>query len=120
MHQGHVAQRLFGLGLRHQSALLYFVGDCVSAKFARKPTHRVIWWVRRDRVVFDVTALQAFEDAVLKAISRTGRRIVMASVLSRAFREETGQTPAKAVERLRVEVARLMPEEGRHTVETVA
>jgi transcriptional regulator GlxA family with amidase domain len=39
---------------------------------------------------------------------------------SRAFREETGQTPAKAVERLRVEAARLMLEEGRHTVETVA
>src|SRR6266404_7104888 len=39
---------------------------------------------------------------------------------SRAFRKETGQTPAKAVERLRVEAARLMLEEGRHTVETVA
>jgi transcriptional regulator GlxA family with amidase domain len=39
---------------------------------------------------------------------------------SRAFREETGQTPAKAVERLRIEAARLMLEEGRHTVETVA
>jgi transcriptional regulator GlxA family with amidase domain len=39
---------------------------------------------------------------------------------SRAFRDETGQTPAKAVERLRVEAARLMLEEGRHTVETVA
>jgi transcriptional regulator GlxA family with amidase domain len=39
---------------------------------------------------------------------------------SRAFREETGQTPAKAVERLRVEAARLMLEEGRHTVESVA
>jgi len=39
---------------------------------------------------------------------------------SRAFRSETGQTPAKAVERLRVEAARLMLENGRHTVETVA
>ncbi|MBC9879874.1 GlxA family transcriptional regulator [Bradyrhizobium sp. INPA01-394B] len=39
---------------------------------------------------------------------------------SRAFRDETGQTPAKAVERLRVEAARLMLEDGRHTVETVA
>ena len=39
---------------------------------------------------------------------------------SRAFREETGQTPAKAVERLRVEAARQMIEQGRHTIETVA
>jgi len=39
---------------------------------------------------------------------------------SRAFRDETGQTPAKAVERLRVEAARQMLEQGRHTVETIA
>jgi transcriptional regulator GlxA family with amidase domain len=39
---------------------------------------------------------------------------------SRAFREETGQTPAKAVERLRVEAARQMLEQGRHTIETIA
>jgi hypothetical protein len=50
-----------GLGLRHQSALLYFVADCVSANFVGKPTHRVVYWVRRDRVVFDVTImLRAF------------------------------------------------------------
>jgi transcriptional regulator GlxA family with amidase domain len=39
---------------------------------------------------------------------------------SRAFRAETGQSPAKAVERLRVETARLMMEQGRHPVEIVA
>lgn len=39
---------------------------------------------------------------------------------SRAFRDETGQTPAKAVERLRVEAARQMLEDGRHTIETIA
>jgi transcriptional regulator GlxA family with amidase domain len=39
---------------------------------------------------------------------------------SRAFREETGQTPAKAVERLRVEAARQMLEQGRYTMETIA
>jgi transcriptional regulator GlxA family with amidase domain len=39
---------------------------------------------------------------------------------TRAFREETGQTPAKAVERLRVEAARLMLETGRHGVDVVA
>lgn len=39
---------------------------------------------------------------------------------TRAFRAETGQTPAKAVERLRVEAARLMLETGRHGVDVVA
>ncbi|MDB5575468.1 MAG: AraC family transcriptional regulator [Bradyrhizobium sp.] len=33
---------------------------------------------------------------------------------SRAFRQETGQTPAKAIENLRLEAARLMMEQSRH------
>jgi transcriptional regulator GlxA family with amidase domain len=39
---------------------------------------------------------------------------------SRAFHAETGQSPAKAVETLRVEAARLMMEDGRHPIEIVA
>ena len=39
---------------------------------------------------------------------------------SRAFRAETGQSPAKAVENLRVEAARLMMEESRHPIDVVA
>jgi transcriptional regulator GlxA family with amidase domain len=39
---------------------------------------------------------------------------------SRVFREETGQTPAKAVERLRVEAARFMMETSRHPIELIA
>jgi transcriptional regulator GlxA family with amidase domain len=39
---------------------------------------------------------------------------------SRAFHAETGQSPAKAVENLRVEAARLMMEEGRHPIDVVA
>ena len=38
----------------------------------------------------------------------------------RAFRAETGETPAKAVERLRVETARLRVEEGAEPVEVIA
>jgi transcriptional regulator GlxA family with amidase domain len=38
---------------------------------------------------------------------------------SRAFLAETGQSPAKAVERLRLEAARFMVEEGRHSVKVV-
>jgi len=39
---------------------------------------------------------------------------------SRAFRAETGQSPARAVEKLRVEAARVMLEEAHHPVAVVA
>jgi transcriptional regulator GlxA family with amidase domain len=39
---------------------------------------------------------------------------------SRAFRAETGQSPAKAVEQLRLEAARLLLEDTRHSLEAVA
>ncbi len=39
---------------------------------------------------------------------------------SRAFHAETGQSPAKAIEHLRVEAARLMMEESRHPIDVVA
>ena len=39
---------------------------------------------------------------------------------SRIFRAETGQSPAKAIEHLRLEAARLMMEQTRHPVEVVA
>jgi transcriptional regulator GlxA family with amidase domain len=39
---------------------------------------------------------------------------------SRAFRAETGQSPAKAIEYLRLEAARLMMEQSRHSIEVVA
>jgi transcriptional regulator GlxA family with amidase domain len=42
------------------------------------------------------------------------------SQFSRVFREETGESPAKAVERLRLEAAKAMLEEGRHAMDVVA
>ncbi|WCT79756.1 GlxA family transcriptional regulator [Novosphingobium humi] len=39
---------------------------------------------------------------------------------SRAFRAETGQSPAKAVEQLRLEAARILLEDTRHSLEAVA
>lgn len=39
---------------------------------------------------------------------------------SRAFKAETGQSPAKAVENLRLEAARLMMEQSRHTIDQIA
>jgi len=39
---------------------------------------------------------------------------------SRAFTAETGQSPAKAIEHLRLEAARLMLEQSRHTIDEIA
>ena len=39
---------------------------------------------------------------------------------SRIFREETGRTPAKAIESLRLEAARLMIEQSRHSLDIIA
>jgi transcriptional regulator GlxA family with amidase domain len=39
---------------------------------------------------------------------------------SRAFRAETGQSPAKAIENLRLETARLMMEQSRHPIDVIA
>jgi transcriptional regulator GlxA family with amidase domain len=39
---------------------------------------------------------------------------------TRAFTAETGQSPAKAIEKLRVEAARLLMEQGRHPIEVIA
>jgi transcriptional regulator GlxA family with amidase domain len=39
---------------------------------------------------------------------------------SRAFKDETGQSPAKAIENIRVEAARLMMEQGRHSMDVIA
>jgi len=39
---------------------------------------------------------------------------------SRAFRAETGQSPAKAIESLRVEAAKSLVEESRHAIDVVA
>jgi transcriptional regulator GlxA family with amidase domain len=38
----------------------------------------------------------------------------------RAFQEETGESPGKAVEQLRLETAKVMVEEGRHPIDVIA
>jgi transcriptional regulator GlxA family with amidase domain len=39
---------------------------------------------------------------------------------SRAFRDETGQSPAKAIEAMRVEAARVLMEQSRHPIDVIA
>jgi transcriptional regulator GlxA family with amidase domain len=58
------------------------------------------------------------EDLSVEALAAVAR--LSPRQFSRVFREETGQTPAKAIESLRLEAARLMMESGRHHIEVVA
>jgi transcriptional regulator GlxA family with amidase domain len=57
-------------------------------------------------------------DLTVEALAEAAR--LSPRQFSRVFREETGQSPAKAVERLRVEAARLMMETTRHPIEVIA
>ncbi|MBH3382802.1 GlxA family transcriptional regulator [Pseudomonas juntendi] len=58
------------------------------------------------------------DDLTVEALAAVAR--LSPRQFSRVFREETGQTPAKAIESMRVEAARVMMETSRHPVEVVA
>jgi transcriptional regulator GlxA family with amidase domain len=58
------------------------------------------------------------EDLSVEALAAVAR--LSPRQFSRVFREETGQTPAKAIESLRVEAARAMMETSRHPIEVIA
>ncbi len=58
------------------------------------------------------------EDLSVEALAAVAR--LSPRQFSRVFREETGQTPAKAIESLRLEAARVMMETSRHPIEVVA
>jgi transcriptional regulator GlxA family with amidase domain len=51
---------------------------------------------------------------------RFGLQLLSPRQFSRAFRAETRQSPAKAVENLRIEAARLMMEQSRHPIDVIA
>jgi transcriptional regulator GlxA family with amidase domain len=86
---------------------------------------------KQHSVLLDLTPKSDRIELVLEHIRRNLRNplsveelAVVASLsprqFSRAFQAETGQSPAKAVELLRVEAARFLLEEGRHTVNVIA
>ena len=69
----------------------------------------------------DTGSLRGDVLALLKAANRQGNSIAaLLSAHLAAYYCETGQTPAKAIEALRVEAARAMMETSRHPVEVVA
>lgn len=108
-----------------------------GAEVARRAARRLVVYHRRPGGQSQFSALLELEprsDRVRRALTYakenlrnplTVEELAEAARLSprqfsRVFREETGQSPAKAVEMLRLEAARVMLEEGRHPMDTVA
>ncbi|MBW9066006.1 GlxA family transcriptional regulator [Rhizobium herbae] len=75
---------------------------------------------KSDRIQRSIDYAKANLRSVLSVEELADAARLSARQFSRAFRAETGQSPAKAVENLRVEAARLMMEHGRHSMDVIA
>jgi transcriptional regulator GlxA family with amidase domain len=75
---------------------------------------------KSDRIQSALTYAKSHLQSTLSVEELAAAANLSARQFSRAFRAETGQSPAKAVEHLRLEAARLMMEQTRHPVEVVA
>ena len=75
---------------------------------------------KSDRIQTAVAYAKANLDKPLTVVQLAKAAHLSPRQFSRAFRTETGQSPAKAVENLRVEAARLMMEQTRHPIEIIA
>lgn len=75
---------------------------------------------KSDRIQKSVNYAKANLRNVLSVDELADAAGLSARQFSRAFRSETGQSPAKAVENLRVEAARLLMEQGRHSMDVIA
>ncbi len=116
---------------------LALVEDDHGAGLAREVARRLVVYHRRPGGQSQFSALLDLEprsDRIKRALVHarehlrnplTVEELAGAANLSprqftRVFREETGQSPAKAVERLRLEAAKAMLEDGRHSMDIVA
>lgn len=75
---------------------------------------------RSDRIQAALTYAKHNLKSALSVEELAGAAHLSPRQFSRVFHAETGQSPAKAVENLRVEAARLMMETGRHSIDVVA
>jgi transcriptional regulator GlxA family with amidase domain len=75
---------------------------------------------KSDRIQRSIEYAKAHLRSMLSVDELADAASLSARQFSRAFRAETGQSPAKAVENLRVEAARLMMEQGRHSLDVIA
>ena len=116
---------------------LALVEKDLSAKVARSVAHRLVMHQRRSggqSQHSEMLRLAPKSDRIQQALEHARRNLAgplsvedlaeAASLsprqFSRVFTAETGQSPAKAVEWLRLEAARLMIEDSRHPLEVVA
>lgn len=75
---------------------------------------------KSDRIQRSIDYAKANLRGVLSVEELADAAGLSARGFSRAFRAKTGQSPAKAVENLRVETARLMMEQGWHSLDVIA
>jgi transcriptional regulator GlxA family with amidase domain len=73
-----------------------------------------------DRIQTALTYVKKNLGSPLSVVGLAKSAFLSPRQFSRVFREETGQSPAQAIERLRVEAARLMMEAGRYSAEEIA
>lgn len=116
---------------------LALVEQDLGADFARMVAKKLVLYHRRAGGQSQYSALLELEpksDRIQNALSYAKKNLHTALSVpelaeaarlsprqfSRAFHAETGQSPAKAIENLRVEAARIMMEEGRHPIDAVA
>jgi len=116
---------------------LAMVEKDLGAEIAREVARKMVVYHRRAGGQSQFSTLLELEptsDRIQRALDYAGRNLkrllsveelATAAALSprqfsRAFRAETGQSPARAVEHLRVEAARVLIEQGRHTVDVIS
>jgi transcriptional regulator GlxA family with amidase domain len=116
---------------------LAIVEKDLGADVARSVARQMVVYHRRAGGQAQFSALLELEpktDRIQSALAYAGRNLgkpltvrhladaahLSPRQFTRAFRAETGQSPAKAVENLRVEAARLMMEQSRHSIEDIA
>jgi transcriptional regulator GlxA family with amidase domain len=116
---------------------LAMIEQDLGADLARRVARKLVVYHRRAGGQSQFSALLELEpksDRIQNALAYAKRNLDMALTVgrlaeaahlsprqfSRAFRAETGQSPAKAIENLRVEAARLMMEQSRHPIDMIA
>jgi len=117
--------------------VLALVEQDLGAEIARAVARKLVMYHRRaggQSQFSELLDLEAKSDRIQRVLTHMRRNLHLelsvpdlASVaslsprqFSRAFQAETGQSPAKVVERLRAEAARLMMEQSRHPIDVIA
>jgi transcriptional regulator GlxA family with amidase domain len=109
------------------------LGEAIALSVARTMVlhHRRAGGQSQFSTMLDLDAKSdRIQDALTHASAHLGNRLSVEELagaarlsprqFSRAFHAETGQSPAKAIERLRVEAARVMIEKGRLSMDEIA